>query len=142
MASIGRSWWRFFAATEIGLADVPCLIRDDWTDVDALEASYAENAQRLDPDPLTQYETFARLISLGQTPARIADAFSMPELNVKRRLAIANLCPAIRTLIRAGNVADQEIQTLTLATKKQQREWAKLAKQGKAPRYGHTFAAG
>lgn len=61
---------RYFAAKTVaderGEADpLPCAIMEDGDDADALEASLIENIARLDPDEVSQWETFARLIREG-----------------------------------------------------------------------------
>ena len=104
----------------------PCgiLVGDD--DADALEASLIENMARLDPDPMTQYETFARLVKEGRSPDRIAEFFGLPETAVKQRLALGNLLPKIRDAYRRDEINRQTIRLLTMATKKQQSAWWKL----------------
>ncbi|OWK18940.1 hypothetical protein AJ88_46590 [Mesorhizobium amorphae CCBAU 01583] len=57
---------RYFAAKSIaderGEEDpLPCAIMEDGDDADALEASLIENIARLDPDEVSQWETFSRL---------------------------------------------------------------------------------
>lgn len=107
---------------------VPCAIMADGDDVAALEASLIENIARCDPDEMTRYETFARLVKQGKTPADIATTFGATEIMVKRSLALGNLTPAIRNAYRDEEINDETIRHLTLASKKQQAEWFKLFK--------------
>ena len=86
---------RYFAAK--GIADdggavepLPCAIIEPGDDAAALEASMLENLARLDPDEMTQYETFVRLTKAGRSAADIAATFGITELMVKRRLARAS----------------------------------------------------
>lgn len=104
----------------------PCGILEGDDDADALEASLIENMARLDPDPMTQYETFARLVKKGRSPDRIASFFGLPETAVKQRLALGNLLPKIRDAYRRDEINRQTIRLLTMATKKQQQAWWKL----------------
>ncbi|CAH2398183.1 hypothetical protein MES5069_190147 [Mesorhizobium escarrei] len=46
-------------------------------DADALEASLIENVARLDPDGVSQWETFSRLIREGRTVPEIAGTFGL-----------------------------------------------------------------
>ncbi len=105
---------------------VPCAIMVDGDDATALEASLIENIARCDPDEMTRYETFARLVKEGKTPANIAITFGVTEIMVKRSLALGNLTPAIRNAYRDEEINDETIRHLTLASKKQQAEWFKL----------------
>src|SRR5271165_3324424 len=54
---------RYFAAKAVAdeqgeIAPLPCAVMEPGDDAAALEASLIENIARLDPDEMTQYETF------------------------------------------------------------------------------------
>jgi ParB family transcriptional regulator, chromosome partitioning protein len=122
---------RFLAAqtvaTESGNADpLPCAIMEAGDDAAALEASLIENLARLAPDEVTQWESFTRLVKEGRTPDEISMTFGMPELTVKRILALGNLLPRIRQLYRAEEIDATSVRHLTLATKAQQKTWLAL----------------
>lgn len=105
---------------------VPCVLLEADDDATALEASLAENVERLPMDELEQYEAFAALRKKGLSEADIAAHFAISEQVVKRRLAIANLHPDIRRLYRAGDIDTQTLQMLTLATRERQKAWLAL----------------
>jgi ParB family chromosome partitioning protein len=116
------------AASE-ALADVtllPCAILDEGDDAGAIEASLIENAARLDPDEVTRWETFSRLVREGRTPDEIAATFGLPDLAVRRVLALGNLLPRIRTLYAKEQIDAASIRHLTLASKRQQQDWLAL----------------
>ncbi len=122
---------RFFAAkaaaAEGGSADpLPCGILAEGDDANALEASLIENIHRLDPDEMSQYETFAKLIRSGKTPDDIAATFGLTPRQVAQRLALGNLLPRIREAYRTEDIDATSVQHLTLATKRQQQDWLKL----------------
>lgn len=122
---------RFLAAqtvaTENGVAEpLPCAIMEAGDDAAALEASLIENLARLAPDEVTQWESFTRLVKEGRTPDEISMTFGMPELTVKRILALGNLLPRIRQLYRAEEIDATSVRHLTLATKAQQKTWLAL----------------
>src|SRR3954449_7681350 len=73
---------------------LPCAVLADADDAAALEASLIENVARLDPDEVTRWETFTRLVKEGRSPEDIALTFGLTELQVKRTLALGNLLPA------------------------------------------------
>jgi ParB family chromosome partitioning protein len=79
---------------------LPCAILDAGDDAAAIEASLIENLARLDPDEVAQWETFVRLVRQGRSPEDIAATFGLPDLAVKRVLALGNLRPRIRKLYR------------------------------------------
>jgi ParB family chromosome partitioning protein len=110
-----------------GVDKVPCVLLEADDDATAIEASLAENVERLPMDDLEQYEAFAALRRKGMPEADIAAHFGISEQIVKRRLAIANLHPDIRRLYRAGEIDAQTLQLLTLATKERQRAWLALS---------------
>jgi ParB family chromosome partitioning protein len=114
-------------AEEAGQAEpLPCAILDAGDDAAALEASLIENVARLDPDEVSQWETFARLIRQGRTAESIAATFGLPDLAVRRVLALGNLLPRIRSLYAKGDIDPATVRHLTLASKTQQRDWLAL----------------
>jgi ParB family transcriptional regulator, chromosome partitioning protein len=122
---------RFLAAqvvaTENGFAEpLPCAIMEAGDDAAALEASLIENLARLAPDEVTQWESFTRLVKEGRSVDEISMTFGMPELTVKRILALGNLLPRIRQLYRAEEIDATSVRHLTLATKAQQKTWLAL----------------
>jgi len=97
---------RYFAARcivdEGGTVEpLPCAVMAPGDDAAALEASLIENIARLDPDEVSQWETFTRLVRQGRSITEIAATFGITDLMVKRRLALGNLLPRIREAYRA-----------------------------------------
>lgn len=106
---------------------IPCAIIDEGDDAAAVEASLIENLARLDPDEVTQWETFTRLVKEGRSADDIAATFGLPDLAVKRILALGNLLPRIRDMYRAEAIDAGTVRHLTLASKSQQKAWLALA---------------
>ncbi|PAQ05469.1 ParB/RepB/Spo0J family partition protein [Mesorhizobium temperatum] len=122
---------RYFAAKSV--ADeraegdpLPCAIMEGGDDADALEASLIENIARLDPDEVSQWETFSRLIGQGRTVADIAATFGITELMVKRILALGDLLPKIREAYRREEIDAETARYLTMASTAQQKDWLAL----------------
>jgi len=105
---------------------IPCAILDDADDADAIEASLIENIARLDADEVTQWETFTRLVREGRSAADLSETFGLPELALRRILALGNLLPRIRDLYRREEIDPTTVRHLTLASKNQQRAWLAL----------------
>ena len=106
---------------------LPCAILDEGDDADAVEASLIENMARLDPDEVTQWETFTRLVKEGRKLDDIAATFGLPELTIKRVLALGNLLPRIRQMYAREEIDRTTVRHLTLASKSQQKAWLALA---------------
>jgi ParB family transcriptional regulator, chromosome partitioning protein len=105
---------------------IPCAIMAKGDDAAAVEASLIENVHRLPMDDMDQFEAFQRLLKEGRTIEEIANTFGVTEIMVKRRLAIANLSPKIRTAYRAEEIDGETLRALTLASKQQQKDWLLL----------------
>ncbi len=105
---------------------VPCIVIDTDDDATAIEASLAENVERLPMDELDQYTAFAALLAKGRTEDEIADAFGITPAVVRRRLALARLIPDIHRLYRAGEIDGETLKLLTLATKERQKAYVAL----------------
>ncbi len=114
-------------AEETGHAEpMPCAILDADDDVAAIEASLIENIARLDPNEVSRWETFVRLVKQGQTPEDIGATFGLPDLMVRRILALGNLLPRIRDLYRGDKLDPATVRHLTMASKAQQKAWLAL----------------
>ncbi|MPS67232.1 MAG: chromosome partitioning protein ParB [Novosphingobium sp.] len=107
-------------------AMLPCAILDEADDASAVEASLIENIARLAPDEVSRWTCFVRLVKEGRSVADIAQTFGLPELALKRTLALGNLLPRIRELYRAEEIDAATMRHLTLASKSQQKAWLAL----------------
>ncbi|MGJ8480100.1 ParB/RepB/Spo0J family partition protein [Sphingobium yanoikuyae] len=105
---------------------LPCAIMEDGDDAAAIEASMIENMFRLDADEVRQWESFTRLVRGGRGVEEIAMTFGLPELSIRRVLALGNLLPRIRDLYRAERIDRITVRHLTLASKSQQKAWLAL----------------
>lgn len=105
------------------LGRVPSAIMEAGDDAAALEASLIENLARLDPDEVTQWETITRLVKEGREVDDIAATFGLPDLTIRRVLALGNLLPRIRNLYAQEKIDRTTVRHLTLASKSQQRAW-------------------
>jgi ParB family chromosome partitioning protein len=116
-------------------ASLLCAVMGEGDDAEAIEVSLIENFARRDPDPFSEYETFAKLIKCGRTVDGIGVTFGITPQTVKQRLALANLLPKIKEAYRAEEIDDETVQHLTMATKAQQKEWLALyeSDDGNAP---------
>uniref|UniRef100_UPI0035CB842E ParB/RepB/Spo0J family partition protein n=1 Tax=uncultured Sphingomonas sp. TaxID=158754 RepID=UPI0035CB842E len=127
VAGLRRYHAACIVAEETGTPEpVPCAILEEGDDAAAIEASLIENLARLDPDEVTQWATFTRLVREGGRIEDIATTFAMPDLAVKRILALGNLLPRIRTLYASDAIDRATVRHLTLASKSQQKAWLAL----------------
>lgn len=114
-------------AAETGEGEpLPCRVLAEGDDAAAIEASIIENVARRDPDEVQQWESFVRLVREGRSVADIAATFDLPELGVKRILALGNLSPRIRDLYRSEAIDRVTVRHLTMASKSQQKAWLAL----------------
>jgi ParB family chromosome partitioning protein len=115
---------------------LPCITLGEGDDAEALEISMIENMLRQNPDQVTQWESYTRLVKEGRSVEDIAATFALTELQVKRILALGNLLPRIREAFRAEEIDAPTVRHLTLASKAQQKAWLALFEDsdGYAPR--------
>lgn len=80
---------------------VPCHV----VDADAaVEASLAENVQRLDMNAMDEVEAYAALVDAGASAEAVAQRFGATLRHVEQRLALARLSPRIRAAYRKGEL--------------------------------------
>jgi len=107
---------------------IPCLVMAAGDDAAAIEASLAENIERLPMDEVDQYKAFAKLIKEGRDAGDIAATFGITPRMVAQRLALGRLHPPILIAYRKGAIHTGDIRNLTMATPKQQKHWWALMK--------------
>jgi ParB family chromosome partitioning protein len=122
---------RYFASLEAARqgqdgVTLPCITLGEGDDAEALEISMIENMLRQNPDQVTQWESYTRLVKEGRSVEDIAATFALTEVQVKRILALGNLLPRIRDAFRAEEIDAPTVRHLTLATKAQQKAWLAL----------------
>ncbi|MEQ1612097.1 MAG: ParB/RepB/Spo0J family partition protein [Hyphomicrobiaceae bacterium] len=123
---------RYLAAKSLCTADedmppLPCVVLETHEDAVAIEASLAENIERLPMDEMDQHEAFMALRRKGLGEDDIAAHFGISAQVVKRRLALATLVPDVRRLYRQGEIDAKTLHLLTLATKERQKAYVTLA---------------
>jgi ParB family chromosome partitioning protein len=123
-----RRYYASLEAAKQGKEDItlPCMRLREGDDAEALEISMIENMLRQNPDAVTQWESYTRLVKEGRSVEDIAATFALTELQVKRILALGNLLPRIREAYRAEEIDAATVKHLTLASKKQQKAWLAL----------------
>ncbi len=109
-----------------GAAMLPCAVLDEADDASAVEASLIENIARLDPDEVSRWASFTRLVKEGRSIGEIGSTFGLPDLAVRRALALGNLLPRIRDMYRREAIDAVTIRYLTLASKSRQKAWLAL----------------
>ena len=123
-----RRYYASLEAARQGKDDItlPCITLGEGDDAEALEISMIENMLRQNPDAVTQWESYTRLVKQGRSVEDISATFALTELQVKRILALGNLLPGIREACRAEEIDAATVKHLTLATKAQQKAWLAL----------------
>lgn len=115
---VGGRRWR--ALNELAKAKIikrthPITVNVTASREDAMVETSEENDVRLPPNPVDQYENFARMIEAGHSPADIAARFNIDEARVHRRLKLAKVSPKLLALYREGTIEFEQLAAFTLA---------------------------
>ncbi len=104
---------------------VECKVRDG---SNATEISLSENVFREDMHPVDQYEAFSVMAAEGKTIADIAAHFSVTEIIVRRRLALAKVSPKLLELHREGKMTFEQLSAFTVSDdhERQEQVWESL----------------
>jgi len=89
---------------------------------DRARLAAVENAQREDLHPLDACDAFAAMRDAGETIENIAAKSGFSAMTIKRRLALADLCPEARTALRNDTISLVHAEALTVGTAEQQRK--------------------
>lgn len=95
---------RHAAAMELGLEEVPILVRDV-ADEELGAVRLIENLHRQDLDPIDESDAFQALLDRGVTPEDIALRASCSVSTVHRRLQLQTLPKKVKELLRAGEIS-------------------------------------
>lgn len=104
-----------------GSYEVPVEIKDELNEGDAIRLATVENVQREQLHPVDEAEAFAKQLQAAGTIEDIADKTGLSIQTVKRRLALATLCPEAKKAFRAGTINRPMAEALTIGSKAQQR---------------------
>jgi len=120
---------RVRAATELGLKEIPALIKDIEKGEDILEISLIENIQREDLNPLEKARGYRRLTDeFGLSQEQVAEKVSKDRATVANTMRILELEEEIKALIESGKLNfGQARALLAIAPGEKRLELAKLA---------------
>ncbi len=91
---------------------VPCSIKSE-NEITAL--SLAENVARVKMHPADEFMAFNKLIEQGRTIQEVAHQFGTTQINVKKRMKLACLCPDIIEYFKAGKLTLDQVIAFTLS---------------------------
>jgi ParB family chromosome partitioning protein len=96
---------RFRAAQQLGLAEVPVLIREA-TDREVLEMALIENLQREDLNPLEEADAYSRLAGeFNMTQEQIAQRVGKNRATVANSLRLLELPDDVKSLVSLGRLS-------------------------------------
>ena len=102
---------RLAAATQAGLASVPCAVRD-WDETTQREIMLVENTQRSDLTALEEGDGYQGLLDLGVSIEQAAQRTGRSQSTVKRRLTIAAIPQAARNKAAAAQPTIEQWQAI------------------------------
>jgi ParB family chromosome partitioning protein len=98
---------------------IECKVRDGSK---ATEISLSENVFREDMHPVDQFEAFSVMAAEGKAIADIAAHFSVTEIIVRRRLALAKVSPKLLELHREGKMTFEQLSAFTVCDDHERQE--------------------
>lgn len=104
-----------------GSYPVPVDINDDLDEGDAIRLATVENVQREQLHPMDEAEAFAKQLQTGGTVEDIAEKTGFSTQTVKRRIALATLCPDAKKALRSGLISRSVAEAMTVGSREQQR---------------------
>jgi ParB family chromosome partitioning protein len=122
---------RYRAAKQVGLAKVPCIVRE-FTDEAAREAQIIENLQRQDISPLEEASGFQELLkTIGSGAAekvtvdQIAERVGKSKRYIYARLQLLGLSEPVKKALASGKIEASHAQELAPLKPEQQAEMVK-----------------
>jgi len=100
---------RYRAALEIGLADLPCVVRDA-TDAEVMELALVENLQRKDLNAYEEADGLKALsVTFGYTHEKMAQKLGKSRTSITETLSLAAMPDAVRDLCRRADIHSKSL---------------------------------
>lgn len=99
---------RYQAAVQVGLTEIPVVIRDV-DDAEVIEIALIENLQRKDLTPFEEAEALAHLSQTGMTHDQIAKRLGKSRTAITETLALAQMPEDIRNLCRLADIHSKSL---------------------------------
>jgi ParB family chromosome partitioning protein len=100
---------RFRAATEAGLAEVPCIVRET-TDAETMELALIENLQRKDLDAFEEADGLKTLAEgFGYTHEQMADRIGKSRTSITEVLTLAAMPEEVRERCRRADITAKSL---------------------------------
>lgn len=96
---------RLAAAKKLKLKRVPCVMRDELTDAEAIALGVVENTQRLATNLLDESEAVARMVAEGWSVKDVATHLGRSVSHVTKVAALQRLSKASKDLLAEGELA-------------------------------------
>lgn len=113
---------RFRAAQEIGLANVPVIIKE-LTNQEALEIAIIENLQRENLNPVEEARAFKNLMEFGISQEEVAKAVGKSRSSIANTLRLLNLSEEALTALEKGAISAGHARAI-LSQPDEHRDWA------------------
>jgi ParB family chromosome partitioning protein len=100
---------RYRAAVEVGLAEVPCVVRQA-DDVEVLELALIENLQRKDLSPFEEADGFKQLAeTYGYTHEQMAEKLGKSRSTITEMLSLTAIPEEVRLLCRLADIESKSL---------------------------------
>ena len=100
---------RFRAASEAGLADIPCIVRDT-SDAEMMELALVENLQRRDLSPFEEAEGLRTLAgSYGYTHEMMAEKLGKSRTSITETLSLTAMPEPVRDRCRQADIVSKSL---------------------------------
>jgi len=95
---------RFRAAEEVGLAEIPCVVRDS-SDAETMEIALVENLQRKDLSPFEEADGLKTLAdTYGYTHEKMAEKIGKSRTSLTETVSLAAMPEEVRQLCRLADI--------------------------------------
>lgn len=112
---------RHAASIKAGLTTVPCVIRNEMSTAERVEAMVIENLQREGLTPLEEADAYQRLVDLEWSQRQIAERVGRNQSHVSKRLTLTKLPDIARAALTDGRITIDVAVELTKLDEKDQK---------------------
>ncbi|HEX6738555.1 MAG TPA: ParB/RepB/Spo0J family partition protein [Vicinamibacteria bacterium] len=100
---------RYRAACEVGLAEVPCIVRDA-SDAEVMEIALVENLQRKDLSPFEEADGLRTLAeAYGYTHEKMAEKLGKSRSSITETLSLTAMPEAVREVCRLADIRSKSL---------------------------------